>query len=816
MADGTDDKRTEDGAHADEAPAPSEESSRTTGEEESAASPAVDTGAAPAAPAAEDADEAADHGEALAALQDAIGELVAEEAAEDAEFARTLAGDSLRLRTQFGARDPDDEAPLPGPVMTDATRRAPMPLFDAELWSDWHVRMSVVGIAILLFYWKLGSFGLWDPWEVHYGAVGWGMVERGDWISPWWGSYWTAPGKTMEGEYFFSKPVLLLWMMGMGMQMFGFTEFGIRFGIALIAVLGVSSVYLAGSRIWSRKVGVLMALVLATSPLYTMIGRQAQTDMPFVGLMTVALSFFMMGVFGRDRNRKVDKFGWALFVVIVLAIVVPQLQTITVGQLRWRTELAFPERLICYGPTQLGIYLLMIGVFFVTAWRSPNKTRGQLYLYVFYAFVGLATMGKGILGFALPGATIAVYLVVSREWGLLKRVELFRGVLLAIFVGFPWYGAMFARHGGIGGAFYQRFIIHDHFKRLATGVHQIDTGSFEHFIKWLAYGLFPWGSFVPAAFARALSGEGGSARSDEGRARMFLFVWFAIAFALFTLSSTKFHHYIFPAVPALAMLSALFLADVIDGKVDFDRYWPMYLAAVALFVLIGFDLMSEPQHLKNMFTYKYDRAWRTEEWTPGFQAAIRVFFAIGAVGMVLLAAPRRRAIVLAGTIVLGANAFAFGWWALNDYMPTISESWSQKGIWDAYYDTCTRSEPPRGTHRLKAERYCQDSAISYKLNWRGETYYTMNEVIPIRDDEEWNYFIEQNDGRCFYAILERSRIAAFRSGLPAEQRGNMHEVHNENIKFVLMATNCSQFVEEESDEDAEGSGEGSDEPGAGR
>ena len=128
-------------------------------------------------------------------------------------------------------------------------------MFDPEVWKDWHLRLGVILLSVLVFFPGLGDFGLWDPWEVHYGEVGRSMVERGDWISPWWGSYWQAPGQTPEGEYFFSKPVLLLWMMGIGLQLFGFSELGIRFGVAVIAAMGVVSVYLAGSHVWSGRVG---------------------------------------------------------------------------------------------------------------------------------------------------------------------------------------------------------------------------------------------------------------------------------------------------------------------------------------------------------------------------------------------------------------------------------------------------------------------------------------------------------------------------------------------------------------------------------
>jgi hypothetical protein len=57
-----------------------------------------------------------------------------------------------------------------------------MPMFDREVWKDWHLRLGVILLSILVFFPGLGDFGLWDPWEVHYGEVGRSMVERGDWI----------------------------------------------------------------------------------------------------------------------------------------------------------------------------------------------------------------------------------------------------------------------------------------------------------------------------------------------------------------------------------------------------------------------------------------------------------------------------------------------------------------------------------------------------------------------------------------------------------------------------------------------------------
>ena len=46
------------------------------------------------------------------------------------------------------------------------------------------IRVLLLGLLLYLPY--AGSYGLWDPWETHYGEVARQMTERGDFISLWW------------------------------------------------------------------------------------------------------------------------------------------------------------------------------------------------------------------------------------------------------------------------------------------------------------------------------------------------------------------------------------------------------------------------------------------------------------------------------------------------------------------------------------------------------------------------------------------------------------------------------------------------------
>ncbi|MBN1945817.1 MAG: glycosyltransferase family 39 protein [Bradymonadales bacterium] len=664
------------------------------------------------------------------------------------------------VEREFGRQD----EPAATPVRRDRT--------------EWAYRLVLLILLGLIFIPFMGSFGLWDPWETHYGEVGRQMIERGDWISPWWGGHWTDGGGASEGRYFYSKPVLLLWMMGMGLQAFGFSEWGIRVGVGLVVIISSLMIYVMGRQVFGRRAGVIMALVTTTSPFWAMLGRQAQTDMPFVGLMTAGMCFFLMAVFGKQKEEPATRLDYLLFFGTWLGLFIPQMQLLWVKFESIREGLPWIIRVTNWGPVQVALYTL--GVVIVATsffFFTKKRTKRHIYLFSFYLFIGLATLAKGLLGFALPGAIILAYLLVTREWGLLRRVELLRGGLIFVTVAFPWYLAMFARHGR---GFYDRFFIHDHLRRLATGVHQTENGSFEHFIKWLGYGLFPWGSFVPAALARVAVGREFGNRTDPQRARLLLVLWFLASFCLFTLSNTKFHHYIFPCVPALAMLVGLFLDDLLGKRIP--GYWLYYLSALGLFVLVGFDLFAHPEHLKNLFTYQYDRMWHAS-LMGGIKLALKIVFAMGLAGFVLLLF-RPRAMRTAALTILFVASTGLSVWALDVYMPQLATDWSQGYLWDAYYRLCERVEPPPGAPSIK--RYCREPVVSYRLNWRGETYYTQNEVIPLEDESDYRYFLSQNGDRSFFAIMQRGRLSTFRAGLSSQMRQGVSEVHNDNEKFILV------------------------------
>jgi len=585
--------------------------------------------------------------------------------------------------------------------------------------------------------------------------------------------------------------------------------------------------------------GLLAAAVTGLSPFVYMLARQAQTDMPFVATMSIAIFLLMLAIFGPSEQVAPKIFMrrvW-LFVAFYVLNLGPQLGIIATDLrddaagagleaiAKWSAIVQQNGvwHLIFYVPPALWVLWSVLRPVF-KARKTPegltpelqDRTTRTLFLMCFYLVAAQSTYAKGLLGFMLPGAIVLAYFAISTDWKILAKMELLRGSVLFIVASFPWYVAMFCRHGR---AFYERFFIHDHFNRLGAGVHQIDSGTFEHFIKWMGFGLFPWTIFVPFALI-AFARFGFRPDNAADRVRGFVFTWFLVAFAVFTISATKFHHYIFPAVPALTLLVAYFLEDAFADRGRFTRAG--VVIGLGFLVTLSMNLLGDFQNLRNLFTYKYDRPM--PEHMPWDMSAQIVWpqdrdpiltwdestFGqhVGPVVKVLLDMPifRYKTFLIGVTILAGLFAFAMIWrrlrklgvigfagtsalmafWALNWYMPALAPHWAQRYLFDAYYEQCTlRDNPPEITEAYtpllaraglgfipkfldsQPKRVCTEDIISWLITWRGETYYSYNEIQPINKEQGQfePYMEERNRGNPLFVLLERGRYKGFESKL---------------------------------------------------
>jgi len=108
----------------------------------------------------------------------------------------------------------------------------------------------------IVFFYKLGSYPLFDLDEPRYAEAAREMMERSNWITPYF-----------NYEVRFDKPVFFYWLIALAYQWFGLSEFSARFFSAVTASGTVLMIYGFG-RYWiSRNYGLFSALILTTSML---------------------------------------------------------------------------------------------------------------------------------------------------------------------------------------------------------------------------------------------------------------------------------------------------------------------------------------------------------------------------------------------------------------------------------------------------------------------------------------------------------------------------------------------------------------------
>ena len=90
---------------------------------------------------------------------------------------------------------------------------------------------GVIGLAAFLFFFHLGTYGLWEPDEARYSEIAREMLASHNFIVP-----------HLNYVPYIEKPPLLYWLTTLAMRLLGVNEFAARFVNALAALFGVAAI----------------------------------------------------------------------------------------------------------------------------------------------------------------------------------------------------------------------------------------------------------------------------------------------------------------------------------------------------------------------------------------------------------------------------------------------------------------------------------------------------------------------------------------------------------------------------------------------
>ena len=148
----------------------------------------------------------------------------------------------------------------------------------------------IVATLYLCYFQNLGAIGFMGPDEPRYAWIARDMVESGDWVTP-----------RLYGEPWFEKPVLYYWGAALSFKLFGVSEAAARLPGAISALLATLAMAWLAWRVYSGETARWLLLLLPTTVGMIGFSHAAATDMPFAGMLSIAMVFAAI-LLGLKRN----------------------------------------------------------------------------------------------------------------------------------------------------------------------------------------------------------------------------------------------------------------------------------------------------------------------------------------------------------------------------------------------------------------------------------------------------------------------------------------------------------------------------------
>ena len=301
------------------------------------------------------------------------------------------------------------------------------------------------------------------------------------------------------GVPFWAKPPLTTWLTAVSLKLFGINEFAARLPYFLLAVLIAWLVWdwvARSSKLLAGRQAMLTVALMSGTMLYLIASSAVMTDLGLVLGTTLAMRGF-----------------WAAFDT---------------------SESARPKE----------VWLLFIGL-------------------------GIGMLAKGPIAVVLTGLPIGIWVLASGNlFTVWKRLPWVKGTLLTVAIALPWYWLAEMRTPG----FWEYFFIGEHWKRFTVTGWAGDKYGTAHATArgaiWLLAlaACLPWTLLLPwlaigrkgeMAPSPVVDGPGKKAKRDW---LIYLLAWGAAPCLFFTLSGNILWTYVLPALPALAILVAGWLA----------------------------------------------------------------------------------------------------------------------------------------------------------------------------------------------------------------------------------------------------------------
>lgn len=272
-------------------------------------------------------------------------------------------------------------------------------------------------LASAIWFGNAGYRTLTEPDEGRYAEIPREMLATGDWITP-----------QLNGIPYLEKPPLQYWVTAAAYSVLGASAWVSRLWTVSTGLLGIAVTYALGRALWGARAGEFAALIVASSPLYYLVGHLNLLDIGLAFFLNAAVACFLMAqrADGSAHNSTGDGSATGID-----------------PQRRW--------------------------------------------MWLCWTALALGFLQKGLVALVLPVSALAAYSLICRDTAPWKRLHPLAGLAIVATVTLPWLIAVSLRHP----EFLRFFFVHEHLDRFVTTVHR-RTEPWWFFILILSVGTLPW------------------------------------------------------------------------------------------------------------------------------------------------------------------------------------------------------------------------------------------------------------------------------------------------------------------------------------
>jgi 4-amino-4-deoxy-L-arabinose transferase-like glycosyltransferase len=215
---------------------------------------------------------------------------------------------------------------------------------------------------------------------------------------------------------------------------------------------------------------------------------------------------------------------------------------------------------------------------------QAQSLQEKKWMILCWVMMGLSVLSKGLIGIVLPGLVLIIYSLTSWDWASWRRMHWVKGLLVFFVITTPWFVLINHRHP----SFFHFFFIHEHFERFATNDHQ-RTAPWYFFLPLIAVGFLPWLIQLPHTIKHVFLERRNSTMSFKPL--WLCLVWIVTITVFFSISESKLPGYIFPVIPALAMITGASLFSLFEKKKLLSEHgskiWNVQIITFGLLFLVG-------------------------------------------------------------------------------------------------------------------------------------------------------------------------------------------------------------------------------------